>query len=108
MCKDDESHLLNCAAGLSDGAVLSPLMFFSSNVSVDALTVLIKADDSVLRTVDIEYATFKWVPASEEYQASIAYFLQLPIFYLSSPSPYPRFPLQVVFSSPPTSSGAAL
>lgn len=54
MCKDDENHLLNCAAGLSYGAVFSPVILLSSNVSADALMVLIKADESVPRTVFIE------------------------------------------------------
>lgn len=56
MYKDDKNRLLNCAAGLGCRAVFSPLIFFL-NVSADALTVLIKADESVLRAVYIEYAT---------------------------------------------------
>lgn len=37
MCKDDENHLLNCAAGLSYGAVFSPVILLSSNVSADGV-----------------------------------------------------------------------
>lgn len=85
-------------------------MFFSSDVSVDALTLLIKADESVLRTVYIEYTTFKCIPASEEYQASTAYFLQ-PLFATAHSLPF--FPLSLPQVSPPsifflTSPGAAL
>lgn len=112
MCKDDKNNLMNCAAGLTDGAIFSPLIFFS-NVPGDTLTVVIKADESVLRTVYIEYTTFKCIPASEKHQASTAYFLQplfaaahfLHFFPLSLPQ---VFHSGLFFSSPPASPGAAL
>jgi len=102
MCKDVNNHLLNRAAGLSDGAVFSPSVPCSWNVSGDACTVLVEADESVLRTVYTECATSTCIPASEEHPASTAYFFatsicSCPFFTLLPPLPTPGFPLQAFF-----------